>query len=82
MTKLTATDARQRWSELLDSVQFKGDRVLVQRNGSDVAAVVSAEDAKLLELIEDRLDLAEVMRRLSDGKEPVPYDKARQSLEL
>ena len=82
MTTLTVTNAREHWSELLDNVKHKGQRIKLQRNGSDVAAMVSSEDAELLELLEDRLDLDEVRRRLSDGKKPVSYKVVRQKLGL
>lgn len=55
---------------------------MLRRNGSDVAAVVSAEDLKLLELLEDQLDLDEVKKRLADGKKPVSYKIVRQKLGL
>ncbi len=55
---------------------------MLRRNGSDVAAVVSAEDLELLELLEDQLDLDEVKKRLADGKKPLPYKMARRRLGL
>ena len=82
MTTLTVTDARQHWSELLNSVAFRGERVRLRRNGSDIAAVVSAADAELLELIEDHLDLSEVKNRLADGKKPLSYVDVRATLGL
>ncbi len=82
MTKISVTDARRRWSQVLTSVAFKGERVKLQRNGTDIAAVVSAEDADLLELIEEHLDLDEVKRRLTDGKKPLSYMDVRAKLGL
>ncbi len=82
MTKLTVTEARQHWSEVLTNVAFKGERVRLQRNGSDIAVVISAEDADLLEFIEDQIDLNEVKRRLSDGKKPLAYMDVRAKLGL
>ena len=82
MTTITVTDARQHWSEVLTSVAFKGERVILQRNGNDIAAVVSAQDAELLELIEEHLDLDEVKRRLTDGKKPLSYMGVREKLGL
>ncbi len=82
MTKISVTDARQHWSQVLTNVAFKGERVKLQRNGTDIAAVVSAEDADLLELIEEHLDLDEVKRRLTDGKKPLSYMDVRAKLGL
>jgi len=82
MTTLTVTEARQNWSDLLNNVAFKGQRVMLQRNGNTVAAIISAEDAELLELLEDQLDLDEARKRLADGKTPLPYSKVRKKLGL
>jgi prevent-host-death family protein len=47
-----ASDARQHWSELLNEV-FKGrKRVIVEKSGIPVAAVISAEDLERLERFE------------------------------
>ncbi len=82
MTTLTVTSARQHWSELLNDVVFRGQRVMLRRNGSDIAAVVSAEDLELLELLEDQLDLDEARKRLADGKKPLSYKMVRERLGL
>ena len=55
---------------------------MLRRNGKDVAAVVSAEDAELLELLEDKLDLAEAKKRLADGKKTLSYEIVRERLGL
>ena len=82
MNKLTVTEARRDWSNLVDQVAFMGERVLLERNHRPVAALVSAEDAQLLEELEDRVDIEEALKRLADGKQPVPYEAARRRLGL
>ena len=49
MTKtMKASEARQHWSEILNAV-FRGEsRVLVEKSGIPVAAVVSADDLRRL----------------------------------
>jgi prevent-host-death family protein len=45
MTKtMQASDARQQWNELIGKVSRKQTRVLVEENGTPVAAIVSPED--------------------------------------
>ena len=69
-------------AELVNEVAFRGERVMLQRNGNNVVGVVSAGDMELLELLEDQLDLDEARRRLADGKKPLSYAEARKSLGL
>ena len=82
MTTMNVTDARNHWSDSVDRVAHHGERIILRRQGKDIVALVSAEDVKLLEFLEDKVDLAEAYRRLADGQEPIPYDQIRQELGL
>lgn len=82
MATMNVTDARSNWSRSVDRVAHHGERILIRRQGKDVAALVPAEDVKLLELLEDKIDLADAYRRLSDGQKPIPYDQIRAELGL
>jgi prevent-host-death family protein len=55
MTKtMKASEARQQWSELLNQV-FRGEtRVLVEKSGIPVAAIVSAKDLERLKQLEEQ----------------------------
>lgn len=49
---IQASEARQQWSQLLNKV-FRGEmRVLVEKSGIPVAAIISAEDLKRLKQLE------------------------------
>lgn len=78
MTHLAVTDARDNFAELLNKVAYAGDRVLVERHGKPLAAIISAEDLELLEQLEDRLDLFDGLWALQEaeasGEKPVPLD--------
>jgi prevent-host-death family protein len=87
MTRLPATEAREKLSEIINRVAFGHERIVLQRRGKDICALVSMEEAALLERLveeaEDRRDLEEAARRLSDPNEkPIPYERARKSLGL
>jgi len=52
---INATDARAQWSKLLNSVFRRKIRVIVEKSGVPVAAIVSAQDlARWQRLEEDR----------------------------
>ena len=74
MTRTTASKARGKFSEVLNRVAKKRERIIVQRRGKEVAALVPVEDLALLEEMEDRRDAKEASRRLKDPREvPIPY---------
>lgn len=56
---LSVSEARRELSQLVNRAAFTGERTLLCRNGKDVAAIVSPEDLKLLEAMEDEIDLTE-----------------------
>ena len=54
-----------------NQVAFQGIRVVVERRGKGLFALVPVEDVELLEQIEDRMDLETVRRRMNEPSESV-----------
>ncbi len=83
MANISTVKARDEFSTVVNRVAFGKERVILTRRGKKLAAVVPIEDVKLLEELEDRLDLEEAERILVDQNEvPIPYKKARKRLGL
>jgi prevent-host-death family protein len=75
MTKLDATQAQNQLTEIITSVGDRGDRVVIEQEGKAVAAIISYEDLKRLEALEDARD-AEMMRRaMEEHKEFVTLEE-------
>ncbi len=85
MTRLNVMDARKAFSDTVSRVAFGGERIVLERHGKPVAALVSVEDLRLLqqalEAAEDREDVAAARAALADG-ELLPYAKVRKRLGL
>lgn len=60
MTSVTVSVAHSNFQELVNRVEFDRERILVERHGKPIAAIISLEDLKRLEAIEDALDSAEL----------------------
>ena len=69
MTTVTATQLRNVIGSILNQVQFKGERVILQRQGKPAAALIPMEDLRLLEELEDRMDIEEIERAMADPNE-------------
>lgn len=82
MIRIQASQARERFSEILNEVSYGHERMMLQRHGKDVAAVISADDLKRFEELEDRADLLEMENVLSKGETPIPWEQARADLGL
>ncbi len=79
--KLTASVARQQFSDILSRAEYRGERVIVHRGKKAVAAVVPIEDVKLLEKLEDEIDVAAAREALKDPR-TVPWETIRKKLKL
>lgn len=86
MTRLAVTKAREELAEMINRVAYRGERVVLERRGKNVAALVPIEDLKRLEELEDRLDAAAMKRALAEarrkGEKPIPWSKAKRELGL
>lgn len=80
MIRLPASQARERFSEILNQVAFGHERAVLQRHGKDVAAVISAEDLRRFEELEDRADLLDMEQVLETGEAPIPWEQAKAEL--
>jgi prevent-host-death family protein len=69
MTSMPITAARDDLSEVVNRVAYSKERICLTRHGKDVACVVSVEEAKLLDLIEERLDLSDALEALREMQE-------------
>jgi prevent-host-death family protein len=73
--KLSASTARQQFSELLNRAAFGRERVLVHRGNKPVAAIIPVEDYEFLEQLEDRIDVEQARKRLNEPTTPWPRIK-------
>lgn len=64
MTQLNASDTRIP-PAAFNGVAFKGDRVCILRRDGERIYLVSAEDMRLLEALEDRRDAVEALDALA-----------------
>lgn len=60
----------------------RGQRLIVQRRGRDVAALVPLEDLEALERLEDETDLRAAREALAEPGPNLPWDKVKADLGL
>ena len=81
MTRLAASSLREKLADALNRVAYSGERIVLERRGKDVAALVSLDDLAVLEELEDRIDLEEAREALQEpGTLPWEEVKARLGL--
>lgn len=80
MTHLTASQLREDMATAINKVAFGGERIVLQRNNKDVAALVPMEDLMLLRDLEDRADLAEIKKALEEPGSNISWEDIRKEL--
>ncbi len=79
MTQLRASKARENFSDTINRVAYRGERIVLERSGKRVVALVPVADLELLEELEDlraaRAALANVKKHGS-----VPWEKMLEKI--
>ncbi len=79
--RVSASKARDEFAEIINRVAYGGETVLVHRRRKPVAAIIPIDDAKLLERIEDELDIR-AARRARKEKGSIPWERIKKDLGL
>ena len=82
MTRYSASHVRQEFSEILNRVTRRGDHIILNRRGKDVAVLMSVEDYARLRALEDRLDLEAIRTSKAEPGENVDWDDLKAELGL
>jgi len=73
---MDASEAGRTWSELLDDVAQSHDRVIVERSGEPVAAIISAADLNRFTRLEaERARDFAVVERMQAAFDGVPFEE-------
>jgi prevent-host-death family protein len=82
MKQVSTVDARAQFSEIINRAAFGKERVTLTRRGKEIVAVVPIEDMKLLEALEDKIDLEEAWAALAEAKKKgtVTWEKVKTEL--
>lgn len=76
--ELSMVEVRDNLAEVINCVAYGGHRVVLKRRSKGVVALVSMEDLKLLEELEDRAEVKAALKaRAEKGAIPVEKVKAR-----
>lgn len=69
MTEASIVELRKNLADYLNRVQYGDERICVTRNGKSIAAIISEEDLKYFEALEDWFDITEAQKVLEEEQE-------------
>lgn len=84
MSKMSAVEAREHFSEVINRAAYAKERVVLTRRGKELVAVVPIEDVEVLQELEDRIDIEQARAVLKETKKKgtVPWEKLKVELGL
>lgn len=78
---MKASEVRQQWSQLLNKVFRNETRVVVEKSGIPVAAVISVEDLdRFTQLDEQRKKRFQALDRMREAFKNVPAEKVEREI--
>jgi prevent-host-death family protein len=82
LNKITTADARKKFSNILNRVAFGNESFVLTRRGEPLAALVSIKELKLLQELEERIDIEDAWEAKSEPGDPIPWEEFKKELEL
>ena len=67
MDSINETQARANLQSLISRAEYKGERILIQRHGKPVVAIIGLEDLRRLEALDDAVDSAELRQAVEEN---------------
>ena len=67
---------------IINQVAFGNESFVLTRRGEPIAAIVSMKELKLLQDIEDRIDIEDAWKAKNEAGEPIPWEELKKELEL
>lgn len=80
--KVTTADARKNLADIVNSVAYGKDTVVLTRRGKELAALISIEDLKLLQQLEDQQDIKDAWKAKEELGETIKFSDLKKELEL
>lgn len=83
MTKVQVSEVRDNLADVINRTAYGNERLIIERRGKPLAALVSIADIEMLEQLEDRLDVLDALEALKEAEtgDVVPWKDFRDSLE-
>ncbi len=82
LKKITTADARKKFADIINRVAYGEESFVLTRRGESIAALVSIKELKLLQEIEDKIDIEDAWKAKNEPGEPIPWEELKKELEL
>jgi prevent-host-death family protein len=82
MTTIPISEVRENLADLGNRVSLRGERLVVERRGKNLFALVPIEDLELLERMEDEIDLRMARKAMKEKGPNITLEQLKKKLGL
>jgi prevent-host-death family protein len=82
MPRYTTSTARADFADIINRAEYAGEHTVIHRRKKPVAAVVPIEDLKLIERLEDEIDIAAARKAMKEKGKNIPWAQVKKELNL
>jgi len=82
LNRISTADARKKLANIVNRVAFGKEAFVLTRRGEALAALVSVEDLKLIQEIEERTDVEDAWQARAESEETVAWEELKKELDL
>ncbi|MBN1471444.1 MAG: type II toxin-antitoxin system Phd/YefM family antitoxin [Syntrophaceae bacterium] len=81
-TKISTADARKNFSDIVNRASFGKETIILTRQGKEIAALVGMDELRLLQEIEDHIDIEDAIKAINEPGNNIPADQFWKKLGL
>ena len=82
LNKITTANARKKFSNIINRVAYSDESFVLTRRGEPIAAIVSMKELKVLQELENQMDIEDAWKAKNEPGEPVAWEDLKKELEL
>ena len=82
LNKITTADARKKFANIINRVAYSDESFVLTRRGESIAAIVSMKELKMLQDIEDRIDVEDAWKAKNEPGEPIEWEELKKELDF
>ena len=79
---VSTAEARKKLSEIVNKVAYGKEPIVLTRRGKEIAALISMEELKFLQLFEECIDIEDAKKALEEPGENISAEKLWKELGL
>lgn len=79
-TTISTANARKNFADIVNKVAYGNESIVLTRRGQEIAALVTMDELRLLQYVEDHLDIEDAKKSLTEPGENISAQEVWKQL--